>query len=316
MGAPATGEPPIDRALSPLLAAEVEEYRSWESLHRTLFLMAYQWLAVSDAKDLTQLDGSAFTGTFQQGLHAALESMKVAARYSKTLPADAMAELNEATAVLNEASGKTEPAIRKAVQKFRFLRDRVAWELGSQNEVVSYEVVGDDPESPGTIYTRTVGGEGRPDVDAVFSTLDTKELVDGGLDLERAFEALGVPFQRSDLSGANLGDVGKMPILAYLITLVVGAVTFYYLYHRALEGGKLADAVRAAINSDPTLSPDQRLDLLSKFNASDSFFGAIFGSAFSWKTVILSATVFGIAFFVLPKLLEQQFTHKRMMTHA
>jgi hypothetical protein len=309
----ASGEPSIDRATSLLSAPEADEYKRWESLQKTLFLMAYQWLAVSSAKGLTKLDGGAFTGALEEGAGKALESLKIAGKYSKNFSPAALAEFNEATVVLKEASTKTIPAIQKAVDKFRPLRDRVAWELGASKEVVAYEVVGDDPESPGTIYTKTVGGEGSPDVDAVFSNMSPKVLVANAEDLEGAFEALGVPFRRSDLSGANLGDVGSMPILAYFITLVVSAITFYYLYNRAIEGGKVADAVRAAIAADSSLSPDEKLAVLAKFNAGDSFFSTIFGSTFSWTHVIVGATIFGIAFFVLPKILHDRPWEKKLV---
>lgn len=302
----ASGEPSIDRATGHLAPLEVEEYKRWESLHKTLFLMAYQWLAVSVAKDLTKLDGVPFTGALQQGMAISLESLKAAGKYSKSFGPDALLEFNDATSILKETSSKVFPDIQKAVEKFRPLRDRVAWELAAANEVVAYEVVGDDPENAGTLYTKTVGGEGRPDVDAVFSGMTPKHLVEGAQDLESAFDALGVPFRRSDMSGVNLGEVGSLPILAYFITLVVSAITFYYLYNRAIERGKLAEAVRIAIGSDPTLSPDQRAEVLAKLDAAESFFGAIFGSSFNWTSVIVGATILSIAFFVLPKVLEER----------
>lgn len=309
----ASGEPSVDRAVSLLAPLEAEEYKRWESLQKTLFLMAYQWLAVSVAKDLTKLDGSKFSGPFEEGMQKALEGLKIAGKYSKNFSPSALAEFNEATVVLKEASSKTLPAIQKAVEKFRLLRDRVAWELGSSNETVSYEVVGDDPANVGTLYTKTVGGDGSPDVDAVFSDKTARGMVNGAEDLETAFEALGVPFRRSDLSGVNLGEVGSMPILAYFITLVVSAITFYYLYNRAVEGGKMADAVRASIAGDSSLSPDEKLAVLTKFNQSESFFSTIFGSTFSWTHVIVGATIFGIAFFVLPKILSERPWEKKLV---
>lgn len=313
LSASASGEPSIDRAIELLAPLEVEEYRRWESLQKTLFLMAYQWLAVSVAKDLTKLDGSKFTGPLEEGMQKALEGLKIAGTYSKNFSPAAQAEFNEATVVLREGASKTLPAIRKAVEKFRLLRDRVAWELGAADETVSYEVVGDDPVNIGTLYTKTIGGNGSPDVDAVFSSKTARSMVDAAADLETAFEALGVPFRRSDLSGVNLGEVGSMPILAYFITLVVSAITFYYLYNRSIEGGKMADAVRASIAADSSLSPDEKLQVLSRFNESESFFNAIFGSTFQWTKVILGATIFGIAFFVLPKILSERPWEKKLV---
>jgi hypothetical protein len=308
-----SGEPSIDRAVSVLSSPEADEYRRWESLQKTLFLMAYQWLAVSSAKDLTRLDGENFTGPLEAGLSKALESLKIAGKYSKNFGPAALSEFNEATVVLKEASSKTAPAVQRAVDKYRPLRDRVAWELATAKEVVAYEVVGDDPESFGTLYTKKVGGDGSPDVDAVFSGMSPKGMLGSAEDLENAFQSLGVPFKRSDLSGANLGEVGSMPILAYFITLVVSVITFYYLYNRAIEGGKMADAVRAAISADSSLSPDEKLAVLAKFNAGDSFFSAIFGSTFSWTHVIIGATIFGIAFFVLPKILHDRPWEKKLV---
>lgn len=298
------GEPDLSRMLAGLNPAEAAEYKTWTAAHKTLFLMGYQWLAVSVAKDLQRLDDQNYTGFFQQGVSIALSAMQAAGMVSDRLPPDAATAFSEATDTLKEATGKTMPNVVAAVKKYRSLRDRVAWELAADGDTVEYEIVGDDGGNPGVIFTKRMGGgSGAPDVDAVYSKMDPKQAVNEGDSLEEMYAGLGVPFQRLNLSGVNLGDVGTMPVLALVITLVVGVLAFYYLYGRTTERAKMNDAVIAAVLNDPNLSADQKADLVKKIQDSESFFGAIVGPNFSWTTVIVGGTILGLAFFVLPQIL-------------
>lgn len=299
------GEPDLSRALSYLSPDESNEYKNWNVAHKTLFLMGYQWLAVAAAKNLQRLDDQNFTGFFQQGLAIATDAMSSAGAVYDSLPDDAAAAFSDATGILKEAATKTLPHVQAAVQKYRALRDRVAWELAADGDTVEYEIVGDDGGNPGVIFTKRMGGgSGAPDVDAVYSKMDPKEAAQEGDSIEEMYAGLGVPFQRLTLAGVNLGDVGTMPILALVITLVVGVLTFFYLYGRATERSKLNDAVIAAILKDPNMSAEQKADLVRKMQESESFFGSVFGTNFSWTTVIIGGTILGLAFFVLPSLLS------------
>jgi hypothetical protein len=306
------GEPDLNRALSSLSADEAAEYKNWNSAHKTLFLMGYQWLAVAAAKNLQRLDDQNYTGFFQQGLDIALGAMGASAVVADSLPDAAGMALSDATSALKEATDKTMPRLQAAVKRYRFLRDRVAWELAAEGDTVEYEIVGDDGGNPGIIFTKRMGGgSGAPDVDAVFSKMAPKQAVNEGDSLEEMYAGLGVPFQRLDLSGINLGDVGTMPVLALVITLVVGVLSFYYLYGRSTERAKLNDAVINAILKDQNLSAEQKADLVKKIQESESFFGTILGPTFSWTTVIVGGTILGLAFFVLPKLLANMKEEKK-----
>jgi hypothetical protein len=202
--------------------------------------------------------------------------------------------------------------VQAAVKKYRMLRDRVAWELASEGDTVEYEIVGDDVGNQGVIFTKRMGGgSGSPDVDAVYSKMDPQQAVNEGDEIEEMYAGLGVPFKRLDLSGVNLGDVGSMPVLALVITLVVGVLAFYYLYGRSTQRAKLMDAVIAAIGRDQNLSADQKADMVKKIQDSDSFFGAIGGVGFSWTTLIIGGTLVGLAFFVVPNLLAHTKEQKK-----
>lgn len=298
------GEPDINRALSSLSAEEANDYKSWNSAQKTLFLMGYQWLAVAAAKNLTRLDDGPYTGFFQQGIAMALGAMNAAGKVAAAMPDVAQEAYSDGTVILKEATDRTLPRIDAAVRRYRTLRDRVAWELASSGDTVEYEIVGDDLANSGVIFTRRIGGEGPVDVDAVFSKMNPKEAMKEGDAIEEMYAGLGVPFKRLDLSGANLGDVGAMPILATIITLVVGVLTFYYLYGRNAEKAKLNSAIIDALMKDTTMTAQQKADMIQSVRDSDSFFGAVLGSTFSWTYVIVGGTLLGLAFFVLPKLLS------------
>jgi hypothetical protein len=297
------GEPDIARVLTSIASDEAAEYRTWTSAHKSLFLMGYQWLAAAAAKDLLRLDDGKYTGFFQQGLDAAMGALDAGTRVE--LPDSASAALLDATSILKDGKGKTLPRVEAAVRKYRLLRDRIAWELSTEGDSVDYEIVGDDPQNPGMIFTKRMGGEGPSDVDAVYSKLTPQEAMSEGDALEEMFAGMGVPFKRFDLSGANLGDVGQMPVLALTITLVVGVLTFYYLYKRSTESANLNEAIISGIMADKMLSSREKADLIEKVKASESFFNVVFGSSFSWTTLIIGSAIFGIAFFVLPGLVEK-----------
>jgi hypothetical protein len=299
---------PSDPAADPsssLSPEEAAEYRAWESLQKTFFLMSYQWLAVSAAQGLERLDGSSYTGVFAEGIRLANESLKVSGKYAKSLPEAPLEDIGRATEVLKEAVEKTLPSVTRALRKYRMLRDRVAQELAAAGESVAYEVVGDDPQAPGTIYPRRLGPEGALDVDAVYSEFADDRMVREGTDIEKGFASLGVPFRRLDLSGANPG-AGAMPILGHLITLIVGVLTFFYLYRRSTVTGSLSQATVDLVKKDETLTADQKADLIAKVMQADSFFGAFFGPTFSWVSLLAAATILGLAFWVLPRVLHDR----------
>lgn len=298
------GEPDLNRALMSLSADESIDYKSWNSAQKTLFLMGYQWLAVAAAKNLTRLDDGLYTGFFQQGIGMALGAMNAAGHVDAALPADAQEAYSDGTVILKEATDKTLPRIDAAMRRYRALRDRVAWELAASGDTVEYEIVGDDPSNPGVIFSRRIGGDGPVDVDAVFSKMSPKEAMKEGDAIEEMYAGLGVPFKRLDLSGANLDGAGTMPILAAIITLVVGVLTFYYLYGRNAEKAKLNAAIIDALTKDNTLTAKQKAEMIQSVKDSDSFFGTVFGNTFSWTAVIVGGTILGLAFFVLPKLLS------------
>lgn len=303
MAAAGGGEPDLPRVMTSLTPDEASEYKAWTSAHKILFLMGYQWLAVAAAKDLLRLDDGKFTGFFQESLDRAFGVLEIGSRVD--LHEEASAALLDATSILKDGTGKTLPRIHSAVRKYRLLRDRIAWELSTEGDTIDYEVVGDDPQNPGVIFTRRMGQEGFADVRAVYSKLTPSEAVDEGDDLEEMFSDLGVPFKRLDLSGVNLGEVGQMPVLALVITLVVGVLSFYYLYKRSAETAGLNQAIIAGVMADKALSSSEKTELIEKVKAAESFFNVMVGPTFSWTTLILSSAIFGIAFFALPGLIEK-----------
>lgn len=304
-GTASGGTPSVEEALRGLGHEEAADYRAWESLQKTFFLMAYQWLAAAAAKNLVRLDGTPFTGVYSEGIEIANEALKVSGKYAKSLPEAPLADLGAATETVKETVEKTLPAVERALRKYRLLRDRVAHELALAGESVAYEVVGDDPQAPGTIYPRRLGPEGVLDVDAVFSDRSDDRMIREGADLEKGFASLGVPFRRLDLSGANPG-AGAMPILAHLITLIVGVLSFFYLYKRSAVVGSLNQATIDLVKKDETLTADQKADLIAKVAMADSFFGAFFGPTVSWPALLVAATIVGLALFVLPKILHDR----------
>lgn len=299
---PMSSEPSLEAALAPLSSDERADYKTWGSKEKLLFIAAYQWIAVAAAQGLRRADGSPFTGFLSNGVMWAMGALSTMAQYfgiSSVLQNGA----DLATTILDEATKKTVPQADAIAKKYRLLRDRVAWEFALAGTTIEYEIVGDDPAAPGLIYTRRVGGD-VPDYSAVFSGDTPREAWQNGRLLEDKFEAAGVSFKKLDLSGANqrLG-IGAPPILAVLITSVVAILAFFWLYNHVGQTKKLTQTAIDLITGDTKLSGAEKAALIEKLKSSSSFFDDIFGSQFPWTTVLIGATLVGIAYFVLPSLL-------------
>lgn len=299
-----SAEPSLERALGPLSPAEAASYATWDPKTKWLFLAGYQWVAVGTARGLSRPDGTPFDGFLPQGINVALAALQAMASYLKDSP-ELAAGADQATTVLQEATNKTEPQGQNIAKKYRALRDRIAWELAMQGATVEYEIVGDDPANPGVIFTRKIGEDKSPDLSAVFSTNTPRDFWKNGLILEQKYEDAGVPFKKLDLSGANprLG-IGAPPVLAIIITAVVAVLAFFWLYNHVMEQKKINQRAVDLIVSDPKLTDAEKADRLQKLKSANSFFDDIFGTQFPWMTLIVGATIVGVAYFVLPRLLQ------------
>ena len=300
--APTSSEPSLDRALAGLTDAEVQDYKSWTAKEKLMFLAGYQWVAVSTAKGLRRVDGTPFDGFLSVGISKALEFLNTIAPFLGLSP-DLASGANQAATIVQEAQGKTQPQGQTIATKYRLLRDRIAWELAMQGATVEFEVVRDDPANPGVIFTRKVGEDKAPDYSAVFSTMTPKEMWDAGLKLQDKYDELQVPFKRLDLSSANprMG-VGGVPVLAIIITAIVGILAFFWLYSHVSQSRRLADTAIGIINSDPNLTTQQKLDAINKLKDANSFFDDMFGQKFPWTTLVIGAAVVGAAYFLLPSI--------------
>lgn len=300
---PLGAEPSLERALAALNADEVRDYQTWTAKEKFLFLAGYQWTAIATAKGLHRVDGTPFDGFLPQGMATAFEALAAMSSYFKDSP-ELAAGADQATSILQEAANKTEPQGQAVAKKYRLLRDRVAWELATAGATVEYEVVGDDPANPGVLYTRKIGEDKAPDLSAVFSGYSPREMWDAGLKIQDKYEAGGVTFKRLDLSSANprLG-AGAPPVLAIIIAAIVAILAFFWLYNHTQDTKKINSTAIELIQKDTTLTDAEKADRILKIKSSSSFFDTIFGNQFPWTTVIIGATVVGIAYFLLPSLL-------------
>lgn len=299
---PASTEPSLDRALATLSPEEAASYASWDPKTKWLFLAGYQWVAVGTARGLSRPDGTPFNGFLPQGINLALAALQTMVSYLKDDP-DLAAGADQATTILQEATNKTEPQGQSIARKYRPLRDRIAWELAMQGATIEYEIVGDDPANPGVIFTRKIGEDRTADLSAVFSTNTPRDFWKNGLILERKYEDAGVPFKKLDLSGANprLG-IGAPPVLAIIITAVVAILAFFWLYNHVMDRKSLNQKALEYIVNDPKLTDAEKAARIQALKNSNSFFDEIFGSNFPWTTLIIGATIVGLAYFVLPSL--------------
>jgi hypothetical protein len=296
-------EPSLDRALASLSSDEQVEYRGWGAKEKVLFLSAYQWISVAAAQGLHRVDGSPYEGFLPEGVSQAFGALSAMAPYLKDSPALAQGA-DQTSTILQEATQKTQPQADGIAKKYRLLRDRVAWEIAVAGGTIQYEVVGDDPGNPGVIYTRKIGEDKTPDFAAIFSGNTPREWWKSGLALEDQFAAAGVTFRKLDLSGANPRLAAGAPqILAILITVLVAILAFFWLYNHVMQTKKLTQIAVDLISQDPKLSGAEKAALIEKLKSSNSFFDDIFGNQFPWTTVLIGATLVGIAYFVLPSLL-------------
>lgn len=288
------GEPDLSRALAPLSRAEAADYQGWGPPEKTLFLLGYQYLAAATAKDLERPDGSQFNGFLPDGISSALTILGAAAAYDL---GPLSAALDGLSKILKGASDKTENEGQKAVRKYRLLRDRIAWEMANSGVVVKFDVMGDDPANPGVVYQRQIGGEGSPDLNAVFSFKTPAQMYQAGKELEAMYAKQGVPFDRP-----KLGAGSAFPVLGAIIAIIAGILLFFYLFWNHGERAKLHDTTVDLIMKDPKMTPEEKADALMKLRSAESFWGEIFG-AFPWTVLIVTAGIAAIAFFALPSLL-------------
>lgn len=296
------GEPSLSAALAFLTSDEAADYRSWSSKEKLQFLAGYQYIAVATSAGLKRPDGTPFDGLLTQGIAVAFDALQAAQNYFKLMPDAAAQAADRMASTLKDASTKTEPRGLEFTKKYALLRDRVAWELATENDLtLEYEIVGTDPASPGLLYTRKIGDDKAPDYSAVFSTRTPKQLFDDGLALQEKFDTLGVTFQRLDLSGANLKmGAGPALILTILITLIVGILSFYWLWNQANEQSKLTKVAVDLVLNDPKLSSAEKALLVGRINAANSFFGGIFGATIPWTEILVVLGLGALAFFAYP----------------
>jgi hypothetical protein len=283
------GEPALAAALAPLSADEISQVQSWGSPEKVQFLAAYQYIAVMSAAGLRRPDGTPFDGLLTQGIAVALAALQAAQAYFKVMPTSLAQAADQMASVLKDASTNTDPQSIDATKKYLLLRDRVAWELATQNDLtLEYEIVGTDAANPGVIYTRRIGEDRSPDYSAVFSTRTPAQLFQDGLDLESKFESLGVPFKKLDMSGANrrLG-VGAAPMLAILITIIVGALSFYWLWNHTNQQNHLTQTAVNLVTSDNTLSNSDKAAKVAAINAGNNFFSQFFGATVPWTEILV-----------------------------
>jgi hypothetical protein len=221
-------------------------------------------------------------------------------------PADADAANQMATA-LRDASNKTEPRSLDFTKKFALLRDRIAWELATQNDLtIEYEIVGTDAANPDVIWTRKIGEDRAPDYSAVFSTRSPKQLFEDGLKIQSSFESLGVTFKKFDMSGANLRlGIGPALILSVLISIVVGILGFYWIWNHTNEQNKLTQLAVSYITSDSSLSSAQKSERIMHLNDANSFFAQFFGSTFPWVEVLIVLGIGAAAILAYPYIVAE-----------
>lgn len=309
------GEPSLNAALAMLTSAEAADYNSWDSQSKLMFLAAYQYVATAIAAGLRRPDGTPFDGFLTSGVTAALGAMDILQPYVKQMDSNQATATDQAASVLQNASTKTEPQGLTFAKRFLLLRDRIAWELATQYDLtVEYEVLGTDPANPGLLYTRKVGEDKPADFSAVFSSRSPSQLWADGLSLEDKFDALGVTFKRLDMSGANRRmGAGPAAILAVLITLVVGILTFYWLWNHVNQGNKLTDLAASLVAADTTLTAAQKADRLAKLKAADSLFAQVFGDAdIPWTGILIALGVGVLAALAYPIIADALKGHHRL----
>lgn len=305
------GEPSLAGALAPLTSDEAADYRSWGQSEKLQFLAGYQYVAVLSSAGLRRPDGTPFDGLLTQGISVALSAMDTVQGYFKQMPAEVVQAANQMASVLKDASTKTEPRSIEFTKKYALLRDRIAWELATQNDLtIEYEIVGNDPANPGVIYTRKIGEDRLPDYSAVFSTRSPKQLFDDGLALEDKFDNLGVTFKRLDMSSANARmGMGPALILTVLITLVVAILSFYWLWNHVNEQNKLTRLAVNLITSDPSLSSSEKALRISQLQAANNFFSQMFGSSVPWTELLIVLGIGVLAFLAYPYVVSESRHH-------
>lgn len=312
---PLAGEPNLNSVMASLNNAEATDFRGWGYKERIQFLNGYQYLATMSAMGLRRADGSLFQGAFPQSVDLMTTALQAAAPYFKTLDAQNAKAAEQAATVLQDAT-KAEPKAQDITRKYLLLRDRVAWELANGDSrnpdpdkrfppmTIRYEILGTDPANPGVLYSRTVGTTPNdPDLIVEYSTMTPRELWNEGLRLESKYEDLGVSFKKLDMSGANLRlGVGPALILGILITVIIALLAAWWLWNHITTNNKILDIAIQNIQSDPRLSPAEKADKILGIKSTNSFFNVIFGFEFPWQTLIIGATVVGVAFVGLPML--------------
>jgi hypothetical protein len=302
-------EPSLEAALGQLTADEAADFKTWGSPEKLQFLAAYQYVAVMTASGLRRPDGTPFNGLLSQGVSLGLVALQDAIPYTKQMaPADAQS-LDQLASVLKEASTATQPKCNAFVQKYLLLRDRVVWELWNQYQItIQYEEVGTNPANPGVIFSHTLGANfSNPDYSAVFSTRPPAQLWKDGLALEDKFEALGVSFQRLNLSGSKrLMGTGPGLILGVLITLVVAILSFYWLWNHVNQQNNLLKVSADLIQADPSLTESQKAAKISQLRATNSFFNEILGgSDIPWVTLLVVVGLGILAYLAYPYIVDR-----------
>lgn len=312
------GEPELSRVMATLSSDEVADYRTWGDREKFLFILAYQYMAVMSASNLKRPDGMPFQGPFPQSIEIMMTALKLAEPYIKNFPEDVAKQADQTASVLHEAATKSGPRAVDLTKKYALLRDRVAWELANKGLTIEYEVVGTDPSNPNVIYKRRIGEPtGSADLVAVFSQKSPKEMWEDGLKLQSKFEEIGVTFKKLDMSGANLRlGVGPALILGIIITAIIALLSAWWLWSHLSENKRLMDLAIQSIQADPNLSPAEKADRIMRIRAANSFFTAIFGVDFPWTTLIIGATVVGIAFVGLPLLFSSKKEPERKLRTA
>lgn len=296
------GEPPLDTALALLSSDEAADYKTWGPKEKIMFLAGYQYLATATSVGLRRVDGTPFDGYLTQGISVALAALQSIQDYFKNMSPDAVAGADQAASVLKEASTKTEPRGIDFAKKYQLLRDRVAWELATQNDLtVEYEILGTDPANPGLVYTRKIGEDKAPDYSAIFSIRTPKEFYQDGLSLEDKYEALGVTFKKLNTLGANSRmGVGPALILAILITLIVAVLSFFWLWNHVNEQNKLTSVALDFVSKDPRLTDAEKADRILAMRRADSFFSEVFGSSVPWVGILVAVGLGALAVFAYP----------------
>ncbi len=306
-------EPSLEAALAALTADEAADFKTWGSPEKLQFLAGYQYIAVMTASGLRRPDGTPFNGLLSQGISLGLVALQDTMPYAKQMAQPDAQSLDQLASVLKEASVVTQPKCNAFVQKYLPLRDRVVWELWNQYQItIQYEEVGTNPSNPGVIFSHTLGTNfGNPDYSAVFSTRPPSQLWKDGLALEDKFEALGVSFQRLNLSGSKrLLGTGPGLILGMLITLIVGILSFYWLWNHVNQQNNLIKISIDLIQGDPSLTQSQKAAKISQLQATNSFFNEILGgSDIPWVALLVVLGVGILAYLAYPYILGDR-NHK------